>query len=171
MIVPMKKATILFENGDAEATITDLRKLGLLHVEHQNPPESRDISVLQEKVAFINSSFNVFNQVIVSDKNIHPSDKITSDWESVTNHILDLGRRREQLESLSRTIIGQINEWEPWGDVDINQILYLGQNSIFLKLYQVPVKETGSFPDDVVVKTIFTTGDISHCITISRRLV
>ncbi len=169
MIVPMKKATILFENGDAEATVTDLRKLGLLHVEHQNPPESRDISVLQEKVAFINSSFNVFNQVMVSDENVQPADKITSDWESVIHHILDLGKRREQLESLSRTIIGQINEWEPWGDVDINQIQNLGQNGIFLKLYQVPVKETGSFPDDVVVKTIFTTGDIAHCITISRR--
>jgi len=169
MIVPMKKATILFENGDAEATVTDLRKLGLLHVEHQNPPESRDISVLQEKVAFVNSSFNVFNQVMVLDENVQPADKITSDWESVIHHILDLGRRREQLESLSRTMIGQINEWEPWGDVDINQIQYLGQNGIFLKLYQVPVKETGSFPEDVVVKMIFTTGDIAHCVTISRR--
>lgn len=169
MIVPMKKATILFENGDAEATVTDLRKLGLLHVEHQNPPESSDISVLQEKVAFINSSFNVFNQVMVLDENVQPADKITSDWESVINHILDLGKRREQLESLSRTMIGHINEWEPWGDVDINQIQNLGQNGIFVKLYQVPVKETGSFPDDVVVKTIFTTGDIAHCITISRR--
>jgi len=169
MIVPMKKTTILFENGDAEATVTDLRKLGLLHIEHQNPPESRDISVLQEKVAFIDSSFNVFNQVMVLDENVQPADKITSDWESVINNILDLGRRREQLESLSRSIIGQINEWEPWGDVDINQIQNLGQNGIFLKLYQVPVKETKSFPDDVVVKTIFTTGDIAHCITISHR--
>ncbi|HJX56613.1 MAG TPA: hypothetical protein VJ350_07255 [Methanoregula sp.] len=169
MIVPMKKATILFENGDAEATVTDLRKLGLLHVEHQNPPESSDISVLQEKVAFIDSSFNVFNQVMVLDENVQPADKITSDWEPVINHILDLGRRREQLESLSRTLIGQISEWEPWGDVDIDQIQHLGQNGIFLKLYQVPVKETGNFPDDVVVKTIFTTGDIAHCITISRR--
>jgi len=169
MIVPMKKATILFENGDAEVTITDLRKLGLLHVEHQNPPESRDISVLQEKVAFIDSSFNVFNQVMVLDENVQPADKITSDWESVIHHILDLGRRREQLESLSRTTIGQINEWEPWGDVDFNQIQNLGQNGIFLKLYQVPLKETGSFPEDVVVKTIFTTGDIAYCVTISCR--
>jgi V/A-type H+-transporting ATPase subunit I len=169
MIVPMKKATILFENGDAEATVTDLRKLGLLHVEHQNPPESRDVSELWEKVASIDSSFNVFNQVMVSGENVRPADKITSDWESVIHHILDLGKRREQLESLSRTIIGQINEWEPWGDVDINQIQNLGQNGIFLKLYQVPVKETGSFPEDVVVKTIFTTGDIAHCVTISHR--
>ena len=169
MIVPMKKATILFKTGDAEATVHVLRTLGVLHVEHQNLPEGRDISVLQEKVALINSSYDVFNQVMVLDKNVQPQDKISSDWESVTHHVIELGKRREQLESLSRTIIGQINEWERWGDVDIKQIQHLNQNGIFLKLYQAPVKETGCFPDDVIVKTIFTAGDIAHCITISRR--
>ena len=38
MIVPMKKATILFETKDAEATVKYLRTLGVLQVEHQNPP-------------------------------------------------------------------------------------------------------------------------------------
>ena len=165
----MKKAIILFVTGDAETTVTCLRKLGLLHVEHQNPPEGRDISDLQEKMAFINSLFDIFNQVIGSDKNVQPQEKISGDWHSLANHIIELGKRREQLESSSRTISGQINAWERWGDVDIRQIQNLHQNGIFLKLYQVPVKETGSFPDDVVVKTIFTTGDIAHSITISRR--
>src|SRR5512139_2178656 len=169
MIVPMKKAIILCKTGDAETTVMCLRKLGLLHVEHQNPPGGRDISELQEKVAFINSSFDAFNQVMVLDKNVQPQDKISSEWESLAHHIIELGKRREQLESSSRTIIGQINEWERWGDVDIRQIQHLNQNGIFLKLYQVPVKETGSFPDDVIVKTIFTAGDIAFCITISRR--
>ena len=169
MIVPMKKATILFETGDAEATVKYLRTLGVLHVEHQNPPEGRDISALQEKVALINSSFDVLNRVIVSEKNIQPQNKITGDWMAVANHIIELGKRQEQLESSSRNIIGQINEWERWGDVDLNQIQHLSQNSIYLKLYQVPVKEIGSFPDDVVVKTIFTAGDIAHCVAISRR--
>jgi len=169
MIVPMKKATILFETGDAEATVKYLRTLGVLHVEHQNLPEGRDISALQEKVALINSSFDVLNQTITSDKNIQPQNKITGDWIAVVNHIVELGKRQEQLASSSGSIIGQINEWERWGDVDIKQIQHLNQNGIFLKLYQVPVKETGCFPDDVIVKTIFTTGNIAHCITISRR--
>ncbi len=43
MIVPMKKATFLFETGDADATVKYLRTLGVLHVEHQNLPEGRDI--------------------------------------------------------------------------------------------------------------------------------
>jgi V/A-type H+-transporting ATPase subunit I len=165
----MKKATILCETGDAEATVKYLRTLGVLHVEHQNLPEGRDISALQEKVAFINSSFDVLNQVMVLEKNIQPQNNIIGDWIAVVTHIIELGKRQEQLESSSRNIIGQINEWEPWGDVDLNQIQHLSQNGIYIKLYQVPVKEISSFPDDVVVKTIFTAGDIAHCVAISRR--
>jgi V/A-type H+-transporting ATPase subunit I len=165
----MKKATILFETGDAEATVKYLRTLGVLHVEHQNLPEGRDISALQEKVALINSSFDVLNRAIMSEKNIQPQNTITGDWIAVANHSIELGKRLEQLESSSRNIIGQINEWEHWGDVDLDQIQHLSQNGIYLTLYQVPVKEIRSFPDDVIVKTIFTAGDIAHCMTISRR--
>jgi V/A-type H+-transporting ATPase subunit I len=165
----MKKATILFETGDAEATVKYLRTLGVLHVEHQNLPEGRDISALQEKVALINSSFDVLNRAVTSEKNIQPQNTITGDWIAVANNIIELGQRQEQRESSSRNIIGQINEWEHWGDVDLDQILHLRQNGIYLTLYQVPVKEIRSFPDDVIVKTIFTAGDIAHCVTISRR--
>jgi len=165
----MKKATILFETGDAEATVKYLRTLEVLHVEHQNLPESRDISALQEKVALLNSSFDVLNRVIASEKNIQPQNSIIGDWTEVANHIIELGNRQEQRESSSRNIVGQINEWEHWGDVDLDQIQHLSVNGVYLKLYQVPVKEIQHFPDDVVVKTIFITGDIAHCVAISRR--
>jgi V/A-type H+-transporting ATPase subunit I len=169
MIVEMKKATILFESRDAEATVQSLRTLGVLQVEHQNPPEGRDISVLQEKVALIVSSFGILNQVMASEKPIQPQNNISGDWMAVVHHLIELGRRQEQLEVSSRNITGQINEWERWGDIDPDQILHLRQNGIYLTLYQVPVQEIRSFPGDVVVKTIFTAGDIAHCVVVSQR--
>ena len=169
MIVPMKKATILFETKDAEATITNLRTAGVLHVEHQNLPESRDISTLQEKVALIDASLDILNRVTVSEKNIQPQDIIGGDWVAVANHIIELGKDQEQRESSSGTILGQITAWERWGDIDYNEIQHLQQNGIYVTLYQVPVKEIGRFPDDVVVKTIFTSDEIAHCVAISRR--
>jgi V/A-type H+-transporting ATPase subunit I len=169
MIVPMRKATILFETGDAEATVRHLRTLGVLHVEHQNPPEDRDISTVQEKVALVHSTFHVLNQVMAGEKNREAQKAITGDWTVVANHIIELGKRKEELESSARNLIGQIQEWEPWGDVDLGQVQHLGENGIYLKLYRLPVKEIRSFPDDVVVKTIFSADDIAHCVAISRR--
>ncbi len=168
MIVAMKKATILFESRDAEATVQSLRASGVLHVEHQNPPEGRDISVLQEKVALIDSSFDVMQEAMEPGKTVQPQKEISGDWTGIADRLVELGRSREQLETSSRNIIGQINEWERWGDVDLSQILQLRQNGIYLKLYQMPVKETGTFPDNVIVKTIFISGDIAHCAVISR---
>jgi V/A-type H+-transporting ATPase subunit I len=167
MIVPMRKATILFETADAEATVKDLRALGLLHIEHQNPPEGREISTLREHVALISSAFDILSQVTGPERT--KQEKIPENWETVAHHIIGLSRRREDLESSSRSIIGQINEWERWGDVDLTQIQDLSRQGVFLKLCQVPVKETGNFPLDVVVKPIFTAGDVAHCVVISRR--
>jgi V/A-type H+-transporting ATPase subunit I len=169
MIVPMKKATILFETVEAESTVKYLRKLGVLQVEHQNLPDGRDVSALLEKVAIINSSFDVLNQVTITERIIQPQNKISGDWIAVANHIIELGKRQEQLESFSRNLIGQINEWEKWGDIDLNQIQHLSQKGIYLRLFQVPIKEISRFPDDVIVKPIFFAGEIANCAVISRR--
>ena len=169
MIVPMKKATILFETRDAEAAVRYLRKLGVMHVEHENPPEGRDISALQEKVALVHSTFDLLNQVMAGEKNRVAQNPVTGDWTAVADHIMDLGKRREELESSERNLTGQIKEWEPWGDLDPRQVRQLGEKGIYLRLFKVPVKEIRSFPGDVVVKTIFTEGDTAHCVAVSRR--
>jgi V/A-type H+-transporting ATPase subunit I len=169
MIVPMKKATLLFETKDAEATITGLRSLGVLHVEHQNLPEGRDIAALQEDVNLIDAAFDVLNRAVQTAKEIQPQVTISGNWTAEAGRIVGLGKRWDQLESLSRSIAGQINEWEPWGDIDTSQVRQLREKGIWLSLYQVPLKELKRFPDDVVVKTIFTTGEIAHCVAISRR--
>jgi V/A-type H+/Na+-transporting ATPase subunit I len=171
MIVPMKKATILCETKDAGATITRLRTLGVLHVEHQNLPEGGDITALQENRALITSSLDVVNQIIPSGKNFPGQDTIRGDWIVLVHRIIELGKQQEQLETASRMSLGHIREWERWGDIDQNQVRHLAKNGIYLKLYQIPVKETGSLPDDVFVRTLFTAGDIAHCVVISRRQI
>ncbi|NYT16400.1 MAG: hypothetical protein GKC06_00095 [Methanomicrobiales archaeon] len=169
MIVPMKKATVIFQSKDAEATIAALRKLGVMQVEHQNLPESRDISGLLEKVALINSSLDVLNKVSMAERKTRPQRQMSGDWMAVATGIIEMGRRQEQLELSARNIIGQIAEWERWGDIDQNQVKSLIDQGIYLKLYQVPVKEIGKFPDDVVVRTLGTAGDIANVVGISRR--
>jgi V/A-type H+-transporting ATPase subunit I len=168
MIVPMKKATILVESKEAEETVRYLRTLGVLHIEHEQPPESRDISALQEKLALLQASFDTLNQVTGPGRNPVPQQEITGDWTAVAVHIAGHRRRREELESSAQKLAGQIQEWEPWGDVDAGQVEQLRENGVYLKLYQVPVKESGRFPEGLVVKTISTAGDITRCVALSR---
>jgi len=80
MIVPMKKATIIFQSGNADATVDTVRKLGVMQVEHQNIPEGGKISALLEKVALINSSIDVLNQLPISERKNQPQGPISGDW-------------------------------------------------------------------------------------------
>jgi V/A-type H+-transporting ATPase subunit I len=165
----MKKATIITRSRDAEAAITTLRKLGVMQVEHQNLPESRGISELMENVALINSSINILNQVPLSRRGPSQHIPVNGDWAATATGIIEMGRRQEQLELSRRNILGQINEWERWGDIDQAEIRSLARKGIFLRLYQVPAGQIGKFPGDVVVKTVFIAGDIAHVAAISRR--
>jgi V/A-type H+-transporting ATPase subunit I len=169
MIVPMKKATILFPEGEAAAAVASLRSLGVMHVEHQNPPEGRNIPGIREKVNLINAALDIMEQAMVSGQEIPPQETVGGDWTATAAHITDLGKQREQLEALTRSITSQINKWVPWGDIDLGQVRQLREKGIRLALYQVPQKELGSFPDDVVVRKIFSAGDIVYCVAVSRR--
>ncbi len=169
MIVPMKKATIIVQAKDADSAVKDLRKLGVLHVEHQNLPQGKDISLLQEEIGLINSLPDVLKQAASFKKNNRPGNVISADWKAVVRHIIELWKRYEQLEAYSEGIINQINEWQRWGDFDHQEIEHLSQKGVYLKLYQLPLKQIKDFPDDVVVKNIFTVAGISHCAVISRR--
>jgi V/A-type H+-transporting ATPase subunit I len=171
MIVPMKKAIIILETKDAESAIRCVRQLGVLHVEHQEPLESREISALQEKVSLADLSFDVLHSVTLPQKNLPQQKKISGDWMALVNRLVELAKRREELETSTELLPVQIREWERWGEVDPDQIRYLGQHGIYLKLFRVPIKEVDNFPDDVIIRTIFTSTGIAHCVAISRRSI
>lgn len=170
MIVPMKKASILCESRDAESTVKYLRTLGIMHVEHQNPPEGRNITVLQEKVALIDTALDVLDRFTQSGKEVPSQESLSADdWARVATRIVELARRHDQLETSSRGVIGQIQEWEHWGDIDAEEIRSLREKKVYVTLYRVPREEIGNFPDYVVVKPLFAIGDIVHCVAISQR--
>jgi len=170
MIIPMKKAHILCEAHDAESTVKSLRALGVMHVEHENTPESTNIAALREQVVLINSALDVLNQGAVSEREKIPQEHTwNTDWREVAGQILDSKKRHEQLEIASRGLIGQIQEWERWGDIEPSEVQFLRERGIYVRLFLVPLKEVKNFPDDVVGKMIFATGDIAHCVAIARR--
>ncbi len=169
MIVPMKKATILVQAKDADQAVRDLRKFGVLHVEQQPQLQSKNISVLQEELVLINSSLDVLTQAGVLKKINRGLRVISPDWKTAARHIIELHKRYDQLETYLRGVINQINEWQSWGDFDHHQIEHLSQKGVYLKLYQVPLKQIKDFPQDAVVKNIFTVGGIAHCAVFSRR--
>ncbi|MFH1354954.1 MAG: hypothetical protein ABIH19_02255 [Candidatus Omnitrophota bacterium] len=159
MIVPMKKITVLVQPKDAASSIAKLRSLGVLHIEHQQPPLSHDLSELQDDLALIDSALGVLLEAGNSQE--------PKDWKFTARHIIDLRKRVEQLEEYSRTLKSKISQWRDWGDFDPQAIEKFTEKKIYAKLYQIPAKEIKKLEANLIVKKIAITRGIAHCLVIS----
>lgn len=167
MIVPMKKVTFIVVDRDARIAVERIRKEGVLHVEHHRAPYSDDILRLQEDSALVTSALQVMRFFAQEPQAKQAPEKPEADWRTRARHILDLGKRAEQLEAYGRTLQGSINQWCHWGDFDPRLVDRLRAKGVRVKLYQLPVKQVAEFPSSVTVRVIKTVGGLAYCVALS----
>lgn len=169
MIVPMKKVAVITRSIDAGETVKDLRELGVLHVEHQQPSQGKGISFLEEELALVNHTLEVFAKNDELKKPHLEPKKIEADWHIKARHLIDLEKRHEQLLIYAEKLKAAIAEWEEWGDFDPQRISELKEKGVNVSLYEVPEKEIALFPKEAVVKIVFSAKSIAHCIVFSLQ--
>lgn len=169
MIVPMKKITIIAQGKDANSAVAGLRDLGLLHIEHQQPPKGKEISVIQEDLNLVRHAVEILS-ITESAAECKKDNRVLEikDWKVFCAHIVDTRKRLEQLQQYSEALSQRINDWEAWGDFDPSQIQHLAEQGVFIKLYKVASKEINRFPQDLIVKTICVKSGTAYCAVIGR---
>ena len=171
MIVPMKKAVLVVQAKDAVLTLEELRGLGLLHIEHQQPPQGRDIQALLEDISVIKDAVGILSEIKSRDNLPGDPELELSDWRFAARHIIDLRKRLNQLEDYSLTLKSIIGQWQAWGDFDPQMIKGLAQRNIYIRLYRIPVKELKNLPSRVILKKILVAAGIANCAIISKEKV
>jgi len=141
MIVPMKKVAILVQSKDSHVSVERLRELGVLHVEHKQLPKGDNVSALKEDLNLIDSCIRTLFQEEFSSKTITPDAQELSDWKFTARHIVDLGKRVNQLKDYAFTLTNRISSWGSWGDFQPESIQGLKDKGVLIRLYQIPVKE------------------------------
>ena len=172
MIVKMKKAAVIVQAKDANSALGELRRFGVLHVEHQQLPSGKEITLLHEDLALANEALGILSQkelCAVEAKQIDTEP--FPDWRHCARHAIDLYKRIDQLKEYSRGLILKVAQWEQWGDFAPEEIERLRENNIYLRLCQIPEKQLKDFPGNVIVKNIHTSAGIAHCLVISQGLV
>lgn len=171
MIVPMKKITIIVQAKDAQNAIKRLRSLGLVHVEHQRPPKSKDISALHDDISLAANALGVLAVSEYQKSSSESAAKEPQDWKAAAAHVVDTRKRLDHLEEFSRNLKAQISAWEEWGDFQPERINELGGKGIHIRLYQIPIKEMKNIPASLIVKTVSTAGGMVKCAIVSREKV
>ncbi len=166
MIVPMKKACCICQAKDAQVTLTQLRKLGVVHLEHQQAPQGKDIAVLQEDISLAFTVEGILSGYCPGMANV--AQKQSVDWKLTARHIFDLDKRLDQLKEYSRLLKNRVIEWEKWGDFDPQKIEELSRDKIFLRFFQIPIKEIDLLPEELIIKKIWVSGVIANCLVLDR---
>ncbi|MFH1441653.1 MAG: hypothetical protein ABIH18_06425 [Candidatus Omnitrophota bacterium] len=167
--MPMKKAAVIIQEKDAESALKILRQLGILHLEPQRIPKSKEPNEIQNDIALVEASLSILSETEFKSSIEQPAIEDLPDWQAVSRHIIDLKKRLEHLEQFSRNLKNIISQWEKWGDFDTDKIHELAKNNIFIRFYRIPHKEFKKLPDNILVKIIFNVDGIANCLVVSRE--
>jgi V/A-type H+-transporting ATPase subunit I len=170
MIVPMKKSSIIILAKDTQNCLLELRRMGVLHIEHHQVPQSKDITILKDEIVLLSEALGILMQTDPSCPSLKENAEAKADdWRHVVRHIIDMRKRIEHAEEYARNLSIQIEQWKPWGDFYPDEIKKLIEKGIFIKLYQVPQKRLKELPEDLAIKTIFIEKGIANCLVVGQK--
>ena len=130
MIVPMKKTMILALEHDRANTLSQLGKLGLLHVEISQMKDSEDRSDLQHR---LDNVANIINEIISvkSGKNhLPPPDTREMDGSALFEYASDAYGKMTELRKKLDYLLRNISMLEPWGNFDFPIVEELRKNGL-----------------------------------------
>ncbi len=177
MIVPMKKVTLIVQAKDADSAVDRLRATGVLHVEHIRTPAGRDIDLIKEDSRLLDEAMRILAGIGFTKRSSGTTNRELTDRRFAplagvnARRIIDLWKRRERLKDYSRSLIKGISDWKDWGDFEPGVIHKLAENSIYIRLYQIPERQIKDIPADVVVERISRAKGMLNCAVIACRKI
>ncbi|MFA5361684.1 MAG: hypothetical protein WC335_00335 [Candidatus Omnitrophota bacterium] len=164
----MKKVWCLCRSRDAQDTLIHLRRLGVVHVEHQQVPQGADIAALQEDSVLAAAALDILSR-FCGEKDFEQPAQSAVDWKAVIRHIIDMEKRLDHLQEYARLLEARIAEWEAWGDVDQEQIRALSERNIYVRFFEIPEAGINVLDASLIVRKITVRNGIVRCFVVSRE--
>jgi V/A-type H+-transporting ATPase subunit I len=146
MIVGMKKCTLLMSAADRTAGLTELRRLGVMHIRYIQPPESEEIEKLQWQAADIEKALRVLDEKAPSQRSVS-----AVQIKSIVQEILELVHEK----SVLMKNLGEQQEnglwFQRWGSVSLASIRALQDAGIFVKFCMADIKAFHRLPPELCV--------------------
>ncbi len=146
MIVPMKKVTLLTSQHHRDATLIQLRKLGVLHIQDVKPPVSEDIQSLENKLDNVERAL----QIIPAD-GTSGQPMAVDQAPAIVDQALSLHRHKEGLQRELAELY-EINSWfNRWGMISYQSVQLLKEKGIFVRLYVTDKSFLKRLPPDKII--------------------
>jgi V/A-type H+-transporting ATPase subunit I len=167
MIVPMKKVFIIVREKEAAPTLDRIASLGVLHVNHLNPPQGSHLERLKERLSLIDQAIGILRTeggAKTAGNLVEEDDPLT-----VANTVSELKHKNKQLQEEASSLMGEIAHWEKWGDFSPQSISAFGGKHLIVRLYLLKQEELALIPDDAITRVIFREGPLFGCAVVAQR--
>ncbi len=149
MIVDMKEVTIFVAANNRDAALEELRELGILHVENIQPPESRQVSGLEEKIRQANSALHILSDL--EDQEQPEESSFDIDDEELVDKVLDLQKEKLDLQDQLKQKRELLEWYDTWGKIHSEDLRTLERRGVYVRLYKAGKSYYEDLPADLPV--------------------
>jgi len=146
MIVPMSKITILCLDEYRDETLKELRRLGVIHLDHVQSPQGTELDAARERF----SKAQLAIESLPSNETLAQQNLEQTAVETVEVILQLLEERKQHSEELAALQL-EHRRIEPLGDFDPKQLARLSEAGITLKLYSASAKDIVDIPDNLTM--------------------
>src|SRR5574344_116822 len=157
MIEPMKKVSIVILDKERENALRQLRKIGLVHLE-KIEGSSEKLTAYKETLSNIIVTESVLGEIKLTKTSKVLINKISND--EVVNLCKDVVTKSERKKQLFEEISSDVSELERfqnWGSVNLDDFKYLDEKGISLKMFEIPIDKYSQL--DEKFETILVNND------------
>jgi len=163
MIVPMYKLTLLISEKSKNQAMKGIRQLGVLHVQHVNPPQSDDVESLSAKVSHA-------ERALILLEYIDPSAKTSpKGGEKAVHEILELISEKDHLDAQLEEKL-EVRSWfDRWGKVSLTSIEALQNAGITVRCYRTDQRTLKDGSNDLNVVILREEKGVVYAVLLSRN--
>ncbi|MBN2414959.1 hypothetical protein JXO52_03915 [bacterium] len=147
MIVPMKQITLLISASAPDKALKRLRKLGVVHIEPVQPPESEDLDALRERMGRYERVLRILESLSAESRSADP------DADKVVDLVLDLHTQETELTRRIADLRQTASWFDLFGPVSRESIDLLGETGVAARFYALDKKTFAALSPDLDIFT------------------
>lgn len=162
MIVKMKKLTLLCTPAKQEITLDALRNLKVVHVEHVQAPAGGELETARNHLQYVQRA----QEVLTAQPDTDPTGK---NPDQLVETVWELLHTEKELKETLQAAEHEHARITPFGEFDPKSIEKLNEQGLFVKLYELPIKDTPETPKGVSISEISRDKTIVYVMAASRE--
>jgi V/A-type H+-transporting ATPase subunit I len=163
MIIPMKKVTVLVSHISKDDSLKELRELGVMHVTPLKTIPSEKGFLIEEEIQAINKTLMYLPSH--PEKKHKPIDKPVQD---LALEILDLQKKKEELQVYKEQCLGKLDWYENWGKISLASLEVITEGGLYIRFYSASSSFLKTILEDKNIFIVNQNKNIIRLIYISK---